>query len=66
MKKFLTLSLFASALAFAACGTTADQTVPASDDAMMKSSAGMMESSEDSAMMEVDVDAKMQASAAAQ
>lgn len=75
MKNFLTLSVCASALMLAACGSTAEQgmqvpddaAVPtdammSSSDAMMSSSDAMMSSSEDGAMMKVKVDAGMQSS----
>lgn len=74
MKNFLTLSVCASALMLAACGTTADQVMPVTDDAAMSSSEAMMSSSEDGAMMsssedgvmmKVDVDAKMMKSSEA-
>lgn len=71
MKNFLTLSVFASALVFSACGAeSAEQAMPAPDAALdssemmvQSSDAAMMASSEDGTMMKVDVDAKMQASA---
>ncbi|MSR67725.1 hypothetical protein EXS65_02790 [Candidatus Peribacteria bacterium] len=69
MKNFFTVSVCASALMLAACSQQpVDNAMPVPDDAMMQSSeammqsSAMMDSSEDAAMMKVEVDAMMKSS----